>query len=93
MCKKKNYHATSNTQIDKCMRIGIKALGIVFKHSGMKILACCCGHGKYPISIVYQLPNYKTRFELFSAKVIPRQRNFYKKDKQGFYFIPEAIEK
>lgn len=76
--------------IDKCMKKAIATLSIIFKHNGFRILACCCGHNKYPTSIVYKIPLLKTNYELFSGKVIPRKKRFYVKDKQGYYFIPEV---
>ena len=86
MCKKpKGIH----NRIDKCMKNIIKIIPGTF--------ACCCGHqkelgGKYPMTIV--LKNIKGEFyEAFSGIIIPRKRNFYKKDKQGYYFIPEVLEK
>jgi len=89
MCKKTNYK-TSNTRIDKCMRNFIRNLsqGCDGRY---KILACCCGHGKYPMSIVAK-SRRGTIFEMFSNKDIPRTRNFYKRDKQGYYYIQEAAK-
>lgn len=81
MCKKtKGLH----NRIDKCM----KPLVIYFMNKGLRLKACCCGHNKYPITIVFQAidDNY---YELLSGIRIPRTRNFYKKDKQGYYYIPE----
>jgi len=43
------------------------------------------------MSIVYKLPKMEFPFELFSGKIIPRKIKFYKKDKQGYYYIPETI--
>lgn len=31
--------------------------------------------------------------EVFTGVIIPRKRKFYKKDKQGYYYIPEVMEK
>ena len=31
-------------------------------------------------------------FDLISEVDIPRKKKFYKKDKQGYYYIPEVIE-
>ena len=91
MCK---FNPRSGFQrIDPCMRKAIGTIDIIFKHNGFKILACCCGHGRYPMSIVYYIPLLKVNFELFSGRVIPRKKRFYKKDKQGYYYIPEVIEK
>ncbi|MDP4039850.1 MAG: hypothetical protein Q8P57_04710 [Candidatus Pacearchaeota archaeon] len=50
--------------------------------------ACCCGHGKYPMTIIVK--NIKSEFvEIVSGKKIPRKKRFYLKDKQGYYYIPE----
>ena len=89
MCRLKKYRHTSNTQIDGCMLKAIATLKIIFEHYGFKIRACCCGHKKYPMSIIYEIPEAGI-FELFSGKIIDRKRNFYRKDEQGYYYIPEA---
>lgn len=67
--------------------------------TGIKTFACCSGHGKYPPTIVigytYFTPCNKSAFlmkEFISDVDIPRKRRFYKKDKQGFYYIPEVLE-
>ncbi|MBE3128839.1 MAG: hypothetical protein IMZ60_04080 [Actinobacteria bacterium] len=103
MCKKTNYKNTSNTHIDKCMRKEIKEFNRAIEllapylENKLKIVACCCGHGKYPKTIVLKEgPNSKDEiagyFEHFSDANIPRNRNFYKKDAEGYYYIPEVIE-
>ncbi len=55
-------------------------------------IASCCGHGKYPMTIVAKFNNdVQPYVEIMSGISIPRKRNFYKRDKQGYYFIPETI--
>lgn len=76
--------SNSGRRIDPCMKNIIYWLQI----NGIKTLACCCGHGKYPPSIVV---NISYPFEIFSYKNIPRKTRFYKKDEDGYYYIPEAI--
>lgn len=88
MCKKKNYK-TSNTQIDKCMRLLITNLNLCFK-SGVKTIASCCGHGKYPMTIIVKSPN--GIYELISGELIQRIHKLYHRDKQGYYYIPETVE-
>lgn len=56
----------------------------------VKTLACCCGHFKYSMTIVVEMN--KKIFDLVSGKSIPRQRRFYKKDSEGYYYIPEVCE-
>ena len=83
MCKSHNPR-----RIDACM---FHLIGCLKLHSRLKVLACCCGHGKYPMTLVYQEPFTKSNFELFSSQLIPRKKKFYKKDKKGFYYIPEVV--
>ena len=89
MCKKTNYK-TPNPRIDKCMRPLIKWL----LKSDYAPVASCCGHGHkdYPMTVVVRwIENGKpTYYELFSNTKIPRTRNFYKRDKYGYYYIPEV---
>ena len=90
MCQKTNYH-TSNTHIDKCMRPLIKYLQVNLFPLIFKIRACCCGHGKYPITVIVEAVKENKFYELFTRTPIPRKRKFYKKDKDGYYYIPEVI--
>jgi len=87
MCELKKYKGTSNTQIDKCM---IKQIEKVRKE-GFNVIACCCGHGKYPKTIIIK-DQLGGIYDSVSKKSIPRTRNFYKRDKQGYYYIPEVIK-
>lgn len=89
-------------RIDPCMREIIKWLNN--KH---KTILSCCGHGKYEPSIIikeYRIINGKREIcfiELFSGKILRIKKNpldkdpkkFYKRDKQGYYYIPEVISK
>ena len=85
MCKKlKGIH----NRIDKCMKPLIEFLSEHDFHT----VACCCGHNKYPMTIVVKSEYYQKYYELLSDIDIPRKRNFYKRDKQGYYYIPEVIK-
>jgi hypothetical protein len=75
-----------DTRIDPCMRQLIEYLNAL----NVKTIACCCGHFRYPMSIVIESPWDKKPFEVLSKTDIPRKRKFYKRDKQGYYFIPEV---
>ncbi len=89
MCKKTNYKIP-NPRIDKCMEKLIRALRLY----GIDTLACCCGHGKYPMTIVHRHNSNDflngNIYDFISGWRIPRKRNFYKRDKQGYYYIPEV---
>lgn len=53
--------------------------------------ACCCGHGKYPRTLIVGLKKGGDKcFEFFTGKLINRKRNFYKKDGDGYYYIQEV---
>jgi hypothetical protein len=72
-------------RVDSCMREKILALN----ENGITTLACCCGHGIYTETIVVSggiiLAKNVEKFVTTS-----RIRNFYKKDTNGYYYIPEV---
>ena len=94
MCQKTNYK-TPNTRIDKCM---VKLIEFINTHPTIKTLGSCCGHGKYNMSIVIRSrEQYDSKvtfriLDLISGIEIPRKKRFYKRDKQGYYYIPEVIK-
>jgi hypothetical protein len=81
MCK---WVKSGANRIDPCMRDKITLL------SCMRIttLACCCGHEKYPETIIVDSPTGP--HELNTGIKIPRKRRFYLKDNEGHYYIPET---
>lgn len=85
MCKKLKY---MNPEIDKCMRPLIRFL----KSEGYKTKACCCGHNKYPMTIVVEDNRTGNRqpHELLTGIKLDRLVNYYKKDTEGYYYIPEV---
>ena len=83
MCK--NCKPSGARRIDKCMFVICKRL----EYKNNKVIGSCCGHGKYPPSII--IKSYDSIFDLVSATTIPRTRRFYKRDKNGVYIIPEVI--
>jgi len=85
MCNKLSY---CNPRIDECL---IPIIGYLNK-SNLKPLASCCGHGKYDSTIVVK-DNFGNIFEFCSGIILgSKKRNrYYKKDKDGFYYIPEVI--
>jgi len=85
MCDKLPY---CNPRIDKCLIPIINHLN----NSNIKTLASCCGHGKYDTTIVVK-DKKGNIFEFYSGVSLgSRKRNrYYKKDKDGFYYIPENL--
>lgn len=88
MCNTTTTIEIDNRQIriDKCMANII----LFLNEKGIKTLACCCGHNIYIPSIVIQENNNTIR-EIFSGKIINRNKNFYKEDRRGFSYIPECL--
>lgn len=84
----------------KRMRIGSKLIrldscitNLIFylNRRGLCTVGSCCGHGRYNMTISYEKNNGEI-WELLSNIRIPRKRRLYKKDKNGYYFIPEVVE-
>lgn len=96
MCKKqKGLH----NRIDKCMiNLILNINKLHNRSSNWEIVGCCCGHGKYHMTIIVKVPiNYPLNkeeyfYDLVSGIEIHRKRKFYVKDKQGYYYIPEVIK-
>lgn len=64
----------------------------------VKTLACCTGHGVYPMTIIAinegLYPEYRFVFDMISKKKIHRKRNFYRLNKKnGLYYLPEVSGK
>lgn len=60
--------------------------------NGIKTIMCCCGHGKYPMSIICKDNLTRFTMEIFSGYIFKDRKRFYKKDKQGYYHIPQLFE-
>lgn len=61
---------------------------------GVKTLACCCGHNKYPMTIVIDAGKEIGRvvpLEIFSGVFLNKKKRFYVKDESGQYVIPESV--
>ena len=86
MCDKLPY---CNPRRDKCL---IQILNRLNESTELKTLASCCGHQIYDPTIVVKNKEGKI-FEYYSGELLgPRKRNrYYKKDKNGFYYIPHII--
>lgn len=83
MCK---WVKSGNQRIDPCMKLPVYLLDIMTQY---KALACCCGHGKYPETIIAKDLVSGVILEFNSKTPIPRKKRFYKRDSEGVFFIPE----
>jgi len=86
MCDKLPYN---NPRIDKCL---IQTINRLNNSTNLKALASCCGHNVYNPTIVVK-DKLGNIFEVNSGIALtPKKRNrYYKKDRNGFYYIPEVI--
>ena len=104
MCQERNKAIITvwdkGIKIDLCMKSLIEWLNN--KHI---TVACCCGHGRYPKTVVVKegitvedksMPTGRKNIivfrEILSGRIIPRIKRFYVKDEEGFYYIPETIQ-
>lgn len=88
MCKKT---LNCNSRIDRCM----KPLIAFLKCRGYLTVSCCCGHAKYPMSIIVKKRSASGTYyrELLTNTRILRTKKFYKRDAEGYYYIPEMVSK
>ncbi len=90
MCEWKKH---GDTRIDPCMK---RLVEFINKETNFVTLMSCCGHGKYQPSIV-MIDTRTAEFcnapqELFSNTWFEHnQKRFYKRDKEGYYYIPEIL--
>ena len=78
-------------RIDGCMCDLIISLNA----HGYKTVGCCCGHGRYPMTVICRVRDSDNLFfDLISCKDVKRKKGggFYKKDKEGYYYLPEISE-
>lgn len=83
-----HFHELIRVRVDSCMRPLIMSL----TNHGYNTVACCCGHGIYPMTIICQVDKQKRFYDLISGIDVPRTRNFYRLDSKGYYYIPEVVD-
>ena len=77
-----------NRRVDKEIAPVVDAIN---EYTDDVTLASCYGHGRYPMTIVVRDGKGRV-FDLISGRDIPRKRNFYRRDGEGYYYIPEVSE-
>lgn len=92
MCNKRNSTTIDvrgkNIRLDNCIASLVNRLNV---NMGLLTLGSCCGHGKYPMTIVAYHKQLHVNYDFISGRTIPRAKKFYLKDKDGLYYIPETI--
>ena len=75
--------------VDSCIAKDVTSINRRFKGT-LRTAGCCCGHGKYPPTIVVKELNTGTHREFFTGVEITRRRNLYYKDDEGVFHLPEV---
>jgi len=96
MCEKKISKGSARN-IDPCM---MEELDIVRSfprfEKKFRMIMSCCGHGKYSRTLIVQNRGSGYCFEWFSGVSLTGTKRkdsrapFYKRDKEGHYYIPEV---
>jgi len=98
MCKKRNSSygiivingtTTKKIRLDKCMHNIIQSLSF----HGYITVGCCCGHGRYPMTIICKVSGNDDRyFDLISGEDVKKKigGGYYRLDKKEYYYIPEV---
>ena len=63
-------------KVDKCLS---KLLCFINGNTSFRTQGSCCGHGRYPMSIICKSP-FGFIVDICSGEIIPRKRKFYKMD-------------
>ena len=77
--------------VDSCIAESVNYINTELSKT-FKSLGCCCGHGKYPKTIVVVELRTGEHFEYFTGTPIPRSRNLYYKDEEGIFHLPEVTD-
>lgn len=91
MCE---WNKFGDTRIDPCMR---RLIRLIDSHPSIKVMMCCCGHGRYNMTIIIRyvrdVQDKKVWLvrELLSGIELPKRTKYYKRDKDGYYYIPECV--
>ena len=99
MCEKIITHGSAR-EIDPCLEEELKKLENTFPRfkEKFKMIMSCCGHYKYSKTLILQNRGSKVHFEWFSGirlsgtKRSDTRAPFYRRDKEGYYYIPEINE-
>lgn len=90
----------SARKIDPCLVDELNEIENTFPRfkEKFKMIMSCCGHDKYSKTLIVQNRFSGSCFEWFSSTHLEGTKRgnsrapFYKRDKEGYYFIPEVDE-
>ncbi len=97
MCEKTNLGEPSR-EFDSCLIDEINELKTEYFNRKFGTIMSCCGHGKYSKTLIVRNKISGAIFEWFSGirlygtKRAKNKAPYYKKDSEGYYFIPEVDE-
>jgi len=78
-------------RVDSCIRHLILSLS----NHGYNTVGCCCGHGRYPMTIICRVDGTNRYYDLISGVDVKSKRGggWYILDNDGYYYVPEVINK
>jgi hypothetical protein len=97
MCKKIITEGSARN-IDPCLEKELEQIKTPYFQKKFEIKMSCCGHGKYSKTLIVQNRGSKCIFEWFSVIRLSGTKRgdsrapFYKRDPEGYYYIPEVDE-
>lgn len=78
-------------RIDPCL---VKTIKEINDRGMFRTLASCCGHKKYRHTIVVMNRETKLVLEYYTGAYLSKGKRkgnrYYKKDSEGYYFLPEV---
>ena len=93
MCELEKY---GTTRVDPCLIDEINSLKTPEWNKKFMSIMSCCGHGKYPKTLIVKNRGSGSVFEWFTSINLSKSNRakkrcgYYTKDADGFYFIPEV---
>jgi hypothetical protein len=92
MCQKRSTTRVKvdgkTVRVDACLKDLIPLIDSLLPHQDL--LGSCCGHNRYPLTIIVRSRRSGRVEELISNIIILRKRNIYRMDSNGFYYVPEV---
>ena len=86
------------TRIDPCLVDEIYAIKTKEWIQNYQSIMSCCGHGKYKKTFIVRNRATRHVFDWFTGVDLTKtgrarkKQPYYKKDKEGYYFIPELMK-
>ena len=98
MCQKTDFKRSA-PRVDPCLVDEINIIKTKEWIQNYQSIMSCCGHGKYPKTFIVRNRATRHVFDWYSGIDLTKsgrarkKQPYYKKDTEGYYFIPECAVK